>query len=307
MIASIFNKSRPINFVIVFFVMLVAFTKANLPLFKEAISMTTLIEQTTLFFLSCFLILTFNFITKKNSLTKNNHYQILLFGLFFLMLPQTIMGKDFLFANFFVFLGLRKILSLRTEIQTKKKLFDAAFWIGIAALFYIWALLFVVLIFGTLILYSDKRLKNWLIPFVGLATVFVISSSVSIILYDDFLKYFKISLAVSHTYDIYNTPQFLIAITMLLSFGLWASIFYYKIVNKKRKALRPSFKVIFMMVVIAFVITVLAPQKSGSEFLFLFAPLSVIIANYIETIKDKWFKESFLAILIVVPFILLVL
>ena len=94
---------------------------------------------------------------------------------------------------------------------------------------------------------------------------------------------------------------------MLLSFGVWASIFYVKILNKKKKALRPSFKIIFMMVVIAFVIIVLAPQKNGSEFLFLFAPLSVIIANYIESIKDKWFKESFFAILIVVPFILLVL
>tara|TARA_R110000868_G_scaffold141177_1_gene357456 strand:+ start:7539 stop:8402 length:864 start_codon:yes stop_codon:yes gene_type:complete len=287
--------------------MLIAFTKANLPLFKEAITITTLIEQTTLFFLSCFLILTFNFITNKNSLTKNNHYQILLFGLFFLMLPQTTIGKDFLFANFFVFLGLRKILSLKTELQTKKKLFDAAFWFGIAALFYIWALLFVILIFGTLILYTDKRLKNWLVPFVGLATVFVISSSVSIIFFDDFLEIFTTSLGVSYTYNIYNTPQFLIAITMLLSFGVWASIFYVKILNKKKKALRPSFKIIFMMVVIAFVIIVLAPQKNGSEFLFLFAPLSVIIANYIESIKDKWFKESFFAILIVVPFILLVL
>ena len=167
--------------------------------------------------------------------------------------------------------------------------------------------MFVILIFGTLILYTDKRLKNWLVPFVGLATVFVISSSVSIIFFDDFLEIFTTSLGVSYTYNIYNTPQFLIAITMLLSFGVWASIFYVKILNKKKKALRPSFKIIFMMVVIAFVIIVLAPQKNGSEFLFLFAPLSVIIANYIESIKDKWFKESFFAILIVVPFILLVL
>jgi hypothetical protein len=52
---------------------------------------------------------------------------------------------------------------------------------------------------------------------------------------------------------------------------------------------------------------VFAPKKDGSEFLFMFGPLSIIIANYIEIIEEKWFKEVFLAILILVPFILLLL
>lgn len=307
MITSIFNKSKPINFVIVFFIMLIAFTKANLPLFKESMSITTFFGHTALFFLCCFLILTFNFIVSKNSLTQNNHYHILLFGLFFLMLPKSTIDKDILFANLFVLLGLRKVLSLRTESHSKTKLFDAAFWFAIASLFYFWAILFFILIFSTLILYADKRIKNWIIPFVALATVFVISISISIVFYDGFFDIFNLSTGISYNYNNYNTPQYLIAITMLVSFGVWASIFYVKILKKKKKAFRPSFKVIFMAVIIAFVILVISPQKNGSEFLFLFAPLSIVVTNYIESIDEKWFKELFLAILIVVPLILLVL
>ncbi len=307
MITSIFSKSKPINFVIVFFIMMLAFTKANIMLFKESMSITAFFEQTGLFFLCCFIILIFNFIVSKNSLTNNNHYQILLFGLFFLMIPQTTLGENILFSNIFVLLGLRRILSLRNPTHNKSKLFDAAIWFAIASLFYFWAILFFVLIFSTLFLYTDSRIKNWIIPFAGLATVLIIATSISIVLYDDFFKVFHFTTSVSYNYTNYDTTQFLIAITLLLSFGIWASFFYVKISNNKKKALRPSFKLIFIVLIVAFVVTILAPQKDGSEFLFLFAPLSIVMTNYIENIEEKWFKEGFLILLIVASLVLLVL
>ena len=70
---------------------------------------------------------------------------------------------------------------------------------------------------------------------------------------------------------------------------------------------RAPFKIVILAALIGFLIMVPAYEKNGSEFLFLFAPLSIIIANYIEVIQDKWFKEVFLSILIIVPFVLLTL
>jgi hypothetical protein len=99
----------------------------------------------------------------------------------------------------------------------------------------------------------------------------------------------------------------LVAITLLISFGIWSSIFYLKNIKNKKKALRTSFRLIIITAVIAFLIVVQAPIKNGSEFLFLFAPLAIIITNYIEIIKEKWFKEVFLSVLIITPFILLLL
>ena len=66
-------------------------------------------------------------------------------------------------------------------------------------------------------------------------------------------------------------------------------------------------KAIFVMMLIAFTIVIIAPAKAGSEFLFLFPPLAVIVTNYIEMIQEKWFKELFLLVLIIAPFILLML
>lgn len=307
MITSVFNKSKPINFVIVFFITLLAFSVANLKSFFEAASIGVFLEKTGWFIICYFTILLFNFIVVKNNLTKNNHYQILLFGLFFLMLPQCSVNGNILMANIFILLGLRRLLSLRTQTNIKKKLFDTAFWFALAVLCYFWAVLFFILIFATLLLYTDNRLKNWIIPFVGLATVLIISICWSSIFYNNFFEIFKISTSLSYNYSDYNTSQYLIAITLMFSFGIWASIFYVKLVEKKKKAYRPSFKIIFIVALIAFVTVILAPKKNGSEFLFLFAPLAIIIGNYIESIKEKWFKELFLAVLILVPFVLLML
>tara|TARA_R110000868_G_scaffold252763_4_gene509465 strand:+ start:1038 stop:1964 length:927 start_codon:yes stop_codon:yes gene_type:complete len=308
MLTRIFSKSKPINFVIVFFIILLAFSVANVKLFIQTISFGLFLENTTWFLTCWLLIFLFNFIVVKNSLTKRNHYQILLFGLFFLAFPQTTVNENILLANLFFLFGFRRILSLRSQIRVKKKLFDAAFWFGIATLFYFWAILFVVVIFGALLLYTDNRLKNWIVPFVGLVTVFVISISLSVIFYDDFFEILKIPpTLVSYNYTGYNSAKDLIAITLLFSFGGWSAIHYVKIFQKKKRASRPSYKVVFITVIIAFIIAILAPQKNGGEFLFLFTPLAIIITNYIESIKEKWFKELFLDILILVPFLLLML
>ena len=237
----------------------------------------------------------------------NDNYEILIFSLFLLLIASTTRNTDIIFSNFFVLLGLRRIMSLRSQKNVKKKLFDAAFLIAIASLFYFWTILFFALILITLILYTDNNLRHWMIPFLGVVTVFVISISTSIIIYDSFFGIFNISPEISYNFSNYNSVKYLVAITLLLSFGIWSSIFYLQNIKKKKKAFRASFKIIIVAAIIAFLIVLQAPEKSGSEFLFLFAPLAIIITNYIEIIKERWFKEVFLFLLIMVPFITLLL
>lgn len=307
MITSIFSKSKPLNFIIVFFITLLAFVIANLKLLTEPVTAGYLLKQAILFFVCYVSILVLNFVVSKNNLTLNNNYEILLFSLFLLAVTQSTIDAHILFANLFVLLGLRRLLSLRSQISINKKLFDAAFWVAVATLFYFWAILFFVLILVALILYTDNKINHWIIPFAGLATVFLIGMSISIIWYDNFFEIFKSLPEVNYNFNDYNSPKYLIAITMLLSFGLWSSIFYIKRLKQKKKAHRPSFNIILVAVIIAFSIVILAPKKDGSEFLFMFAPLAIIITNYLENIQEKWFKEVFLSVLIMVPFILLLL
>lgn len=307
MITSFFNKSRPLYFVLVFFTAILAFVIARISRINEGLTLDFILKQIVLLLIVFGSILLLNFIVNKNSLTNKNNYEILLFSLFLLFITQATSASNVLLSNLFVLLGLRRIISLRSPKNTKKKLFDAAFWIAIATLFYFWSILFFVLIILSLVLYTDNNVRHWIIPFLGLISVFLISNAVSIVLYDSFLGVFYQYPEINYDFSNYNSIQYLIAITVLLSFGIWSSMFYLKNIKKKKKAFRASFKTIIIAAVIGFVIVILAPEKNGSEFLFLFAPLAIIIANYIDVIQEKWFKEIFLGVLILVPFVLLLL
>lgn len=307
MITSIFSKSKSINFIIVFFIVLIAFLTARVSIISEAITISFILKQFVLFLVCYMSILLLNFIVSKNSLTKNNNYEILLFSLFLLTIYQSTSHSNVLFSNFFIILSLRRVISLRSQTSMKKKLFDAAFWVAIAALFYFWSMLFFVLILASLLFYADNKINHWIIPFAGIAIVFVLTIAISIVFNNTFFEPFISLPEVSYNFSVYNSLQYLIGITMLLSFGVWSLLFYIKSIKQKKKALRASFNIILVAVLLAFSIIVFAPNKNGSEFLFLFAPLSIIVTNYIEIIEEKWFKEVFLSILILVPFVLLLL
>ncbi len=307
MITSFFSKSKPINFLIIFIITLLAFILIKIKYVNDLLNIAFFIKQAFIFFICYSSILILNFIISRNNLTKKSSYAVLLYSLFLATFPQSMLNIQVIFANFFVLLALRRIISLRSQINVKKKLFDASVWIAIAALFYFPTILFFVLVISSLLLYTENKIKNWIIPFVGLATVFVITISYSIVIYNDFFEAIKLPSNFSFNYSAYNTKQYLIAITILMSFGIWSSIFYIVNIKKKKKRFRSAFVIIFIAVLVGFSITIISPKKDGSEFIFLFAPLSIIMANYIETIEEKWFKEIFMLIIIALPVVILVL
>ena len=307
MITSIFSKSKPINFLIVFSLSVLAMLVA---VYKYSVLDLNLVSIPLLaaVFICCFFsALLLDFIVSKNYLSKKGNTEVLLFGIFLLSIPQVFLNWEIVLSNFLVLLALRRIISLRSQNEHIKKLFDAGFLIGLASLFYFWSLLFFILIFVALLFYAESDIKKWITPFLGLAAIAIISISFSIIFNNDFLTTLNINPKVDFNFNAYNSIQFIAAITMLLSFGLWSSLFYLKEIKNKMKTFRPSYKVIFVACNIASIIVIIAPKKNGSEFLFLFAPLCIIISNYIETIQEKWFKALFVIILLVIPFVLLML
>ena len=124
---------------------------------------------------------------------------------------------------------------------------------------------------------------------------------------DSFFDTFKSLPEVSYNFNSYNSAAYIVAITILLSFGIWSSFYYINSIKEKKKRLEPSFKSVLISAIIGSSIVILAPVKDGSEFLFVFAPLAIIITNYIEIIEEKWFREIFLSSLFILPFVLLLL
>lgn len=300
MISSFFSKAKPIHFLVVSAMLLVVFVVSKMATITEAFSAELFLKEAFLFGICIASLFVLDFFVRKNNLTKKNSYKILMFGLFVAILPETLLNSQVLIANLFILLGLRRLISLRSRKEVKKKLFDTAFWFSLATLLFFWASLFYILIFISLILYSITDLKNWLIPIVGILCVAVIMASYMIIMDMDFENYLQNFFDVSFDFTPLNSKRIIVAATLLLSYGAWSSFYFLRNIRHQLRSYRPSFILVIISSLIGLGIVLVSPYKDGSEFIFLFAPLAIMVSNYLEIIPEKWFKEGLIIVLILV-------
>lgn len=307
MISSFFNKAKPIQLAVISVLLLIVFIIAKVTTLHEPFTLELFFKQALFFGVCLTSLFVLDFFVSKNNLTKKNSYKILMFGLFIAVLPETLLSSKLLIANLFILLALRRILSLRSQKEIKKKLFDAAFWIGLASLLFFWASLFYILIFMALLLYSFVDIKNWIVPLVGIACVTILYISYAMLMDIDFASLQDGLFDMSLDFTPLNSKRIIIAATLLLSYGTWASFYFMNNIKHQLKSYRPSFVLVIISSLIALAIIVVAPTKNGSEFIFLFAPLAIIMSNYLEIIPEKWFKESLILVLILVSVLNLML
>ena len=301
MITRFFSTSKPIHLVLVSFFVFGLFLVIRFGYYSEGIDSTQILKELVLYSVTILSIFVLSFFVNKNNLTKQNSFKILFFSLFLACIPETIQHGNIIISNVFILFAIRRIISLRSNLSIKKKLFDAAFWIVLASLFYFWSILFLILVFAALIFYSIGQINNWIIPFTGILTVVLIVVCYYILTENSFGDINRYVDGLSFDFSNYNKLSLIISITIILSLGLWALFFYIRKLQDKTRAYRPSFILILIALIIGSTIVILAPNKNGSEFIFLFGPLAIIMTNYIESIKETWFAEVFVWLLIITP------
>ena len=307
MISNFFSKSKPIHYIIVSVILLVVFVLSRVSSFADNFSLIFLANQIGLFCVIVLSVLVFDFLVTRNGLTKKNSYNILLFSIFIAVFPQTLLNSRLLFAHFFILLALRRILSLRSQKEIKKKIFDASFWIALSTLFYFWSSVFFIMIFAALLVYLIADVKNYLIPFVGVAATAILVIIYGISLNKDISVVTDTMFVYSFDYSTLKTKQIIVGSTLLFSIGFWAMFYFIKNIKFQMKSHRPSFKLIILYALLGLFIIAVTPSKNGSEFIFLFVPLSIIVTNYIEVVPSKWLKETLLWVIILIPIALLIL
>ncbi|MCB0461632.1 MAG: DUF6427 family protein [Flavobacteriaceae bacterium] len=301
MITRFFSTSKPIHLVLVSFFVLALFLVVRSGYYSNGINAFQILKELLLYGVTLLSIFVLSFFVNKNNLTKQNSFKILFFSLFLACIPETIQHGNIIISNVFILFAIRRIISLRSNLYIKKKLFDAAFWITLASLFYFWSILFLILVFAALIFFSIGQVNNWIIPFTGIITVILMVISYYIVTENSFGDIYMYIDGVSFDFSNYNKLSLIISLTIILSLGLWALFFYIKKLQDKTRAYRPSFILILIALVIGIVIVVMSPNKNGSEFIFMFAPLAIIMTNYVESIKETWFAEVFTWLLVLTP------
>lgn len=305
MITRFFSTSKPIHLVLVALYAFVLFSFTRFGPAGKELNLNNVLIAIGMFLILFSTISVFAFLVNKNNLTQRNSYKILFYVILLAIIPTSLQFNAILISNLFVLLALRRIFSLRNDLRVKKKLFDAAFWITFAALFHFWAILFFALIFAALLLYSNTQLKNWFVPLTGFLTVIIIYLSYAIITTNSFGNILGFIDPIDYNFSTYNDIGFIVGITIIVSFALWAVFYYLKSMKDKQKMHRASHVLVLYTAFIALIIILIAPSKDGSEFIYLFAPLAIIMANYIETVSEKWFTEIFIWTMVITPYVML--
>ena len=303
MLTSFFSKSRPINFILVAFYILVFYLVFN---FSNLFSSTfpVILEEIGVLLLILLSVFLVNFVSGRNELTGKNAFKTVLFGGFICMFPEVLKNNPVIIANLFVLLALRRIISLKSQREIPQKIFDATFWICIASLFYFWSILFLFLVYFGILIHVGHRFKNWLIPIIAFLTLFSLVTCGSLLLNDSFYTFSNWLQESNFDFTAYREMGVLIPVAFLFALMLWSSFFYVSVIQKAGATAKNSLFMVLLMLFLALTLAVMAPTKDSSELLFSFAPLAIIVTNYFQVTHDKWFKEILLILVVVLPVLL---
>lgn len=298
MITSIFSKSRPINYILTTLLLVICFTIYQFSTSYNTISGFEIAKKVVFLVLLIGSLFVSNFITKKNGLSKDNSYTFLLFCIFFILFPTTLSNGYLIVSNGLILLALRRLISMQSLITPKEKIFDASLWIFIASLFHFWSILFMLLVFISIIFHVSRDYRNWIIPFISLATVVVITVLLALIFDPNFISKYIANIRVD--FDIWYIKtvfqSFSLGVYIIIALVAFFTMIF--ILSNKSLNMQASYKKIIFAFIIGLVVFFISPNKDNGYLIFTFVPVAIMLTNYLETIEKYWIKESILGIIL---------
>ncbi len=306
MLTSFFNKSKPLNLVAIVVFLCLFYLIYNFETWLTSFEILNFLEKLAVLLVLVLSLLILNFIAKKNELTKRSAYKTLFFAIFGVSFASLLQSEPAIISNLFIVLALRRLISLRSRKFIQKKIFDASFWIAIASLYQFWSILFFGLVFMAIINFA-AYFKNWLIPFVAILAVGMLTISFHLVTYDEIYYLNDWFQKSNFDFSKYGTLQLLIPLSVLLGLLIWTIFNYFSMMQKASVTKRPVLSLILFSLAIAVVVAIFSPTKNGSELIFFLTPFSIITASYFDSKKDRIFKEILLIALIAMPIVVLFL
>ena len=303
MISSFFSKTKPINYVVlsIFLVLFFGFY------YFFGVSRSVLDDNYLLDVLAVLALvvqmLLINEIVRTEKVTGFSSYAMLFFVLLLVVFPETMLDRNVVFCNFFLLLSLWRMLAVKSIKNVRSKIFDASFFIGIASLFIDWTLVFLALVFLVINLYDKGIFKNWLVPFLAIITVGILTFTI-FLLYNDF-QFLKEHYRFEMGFFKENLTSFKMIKSIIYNVILLivASLVFLKLRQKGGGKLL-ALRILFFAFLLSIVITLLSSNTTTSVLIGFF-PASVFITNYLEAFKQNRYKEVALVILLFLPFFIL--
>ena len=298
MLASLFRKSTPLNYSIVILSVVFFFFIYQI---KHATANNSWLHLGMKFGLICIIFASLfiaNFIAKKNGLTKDSAYTVLFYLIFFLFFPSVFDDTALVLSNFFILLAMRRMLSLHSLKAPKEKIFDASLWVFVAALFHFWSILFIIMVFISILFHAARDYRNWFLPFIaffGIAAVFGLSAMV---FNKEWITHLLQHATVDMEFGYFTNNYQHLALSVYMTAGMLFTVLLLATLSNRPLILHSSYKKIIAAFFIGILILLVSPVKSNNQLIFTFAPVAIMATTFIEFTQTKWKKEVMLFALI---------
>jgi hypothetical protein len=298
MITSVFKKSTIVNYSLIVTLLAVCFFLYQTSNSLIANSAKGFSNTATLFLLLLASFFLVNFTVKKNNLTKDSSYTILFFLLFLLIFPAILSSTSLLFANFFLLLAIRRLISLQTLKSPKEKIFDASMWIFIASLFHFWCILFILLVYISIFFHVSRDYRNWLLPFVAFFATAVIFMVSALAFDQTWITHIINQTQTNFELDYFTNNYQNIALSFFVVTALYFVASMMVSLTNKPLILQASYKKMIFGFLIGVTIFLISPEKNNTTLIFTFMPLSVMCTTNIESSQSQTYQEIVLLLLI---------
>lgn len=294
MLANFLRKSTPAHFIYLIVLLLAYFVLTVYPEFSDGFEVGLALQKLAFFLGLTFLLGIEVFVIRKNDLTKDSAYglyfAVLLLGTF----NATFSNDAFMIATIFLLLASRKIYSLKSYKRTLAKVFDASLWIAVAFLYFNWAALFLIVLYGGLI---NFRLFNWrtvLTPVLGAGSVILIFYTYHLMFNSlpSFYEAFHFEYALS--LEGFNQLKLIIPLIFYGVLAILGLVVLMPRVLSGSNDFTRSWNTLILQLIIGVLIMILTTEKNGSAIYFVLLPLPIIGANYLEILNSKWVKNVIL-------------
>ncbi|TDT46357.1 hypothetical protein CLV90_0407 [Maribacter spongiicola] len=306
MISSIFEKTKPVNFIILLVFLFLFYWSVQFYLFDVSMSNVEIVPSIGILTILLFSVFIVDFVVKRNKLTSTNSFAILFFTLLFVVFPETLGDNNAILTSFFLLLAMRRLLSIKSLKNIKLKIFDAALWICISSVFYEWALLYLLLVFAAIFIYEPKNIRNWLVIIsVGFCFFMILYGILVLLNEPDFiLEHYDFAINYDAIFPIKWWTSLKMTLYALFNMALAFSAFVH--LSKSGVGKVVVMRLIAFSFVIGLVVNVLVTSENNNAVMITFFPSVIFIVNYLESIKKPKLLELILVSSILVPIIVFV-
>ncbi|MGO4905350.1 DUF6427 family protein [Flavobacterium sp. W20_MBD1_R3] len=298
MITSVFRKSTPLNFSLVLILMLVFFLIFQFQDLSWINSFFLIVNKGGLFCIVVASVFITDFVAKKNGLSKDSTYTIFFYFLFLLFFPSVLDNTNLLISNFFILLALRRLISLQSLKASKEKIFDASLWIFLATLFHFWSIIFIVLVFISIIFHVARDYRNWILPFIAFFIAVIMFLLFATVFNLNAVEYITQSMKINFEVDYFTNNYQNAALSIYATVALFFLVSMFATLSARPQLLHTSFKKIIASFFIGVLIFIISDNKSNDLLVFTFAPLAILATSHIEMPQLKLKQEMVLFVLI---------